>query len=192
MGIGQLSKPKGNRIVGIDASTKSLAYSVIENDKPIECGEVFFTGSTVFERLYSAKLISADLVSSGLLKADYVAIEAAVRVNSIQTYADLAYVYGCIIGELMVSNPEVHKIYPISWQSGIGNPNLTRKEKEDLKLASPGKSASWYLSEGRKIRKARTLDIAKQKGFLIPTNSDNIGDAAGLAIFASKSLTRQP
>jgi Holliday junction resolvasome RuvABC endonuclease subunit len=190
MGIGSLKKPKGTRVIGIDASTKSLAYAIIEDGKPLECGEVFFKGADVFARLLHAKQLTEALVKMGTLRADYVAIEAAVRVNSVQTYADLAYVYGAIISQLMVSNPQVHKIYPISWQSGIGNPNLTRKEKEDLKKASPGKSVSWYQNEGRKIRKARTLAIAKKAGFSIPTDSDNIGDACGLAIFASETLTR--
>jgi Holliday junction resolvasome RuvABC endonuclease subunit len=190
MGIGNLKKPKGTRVIGIDASTKSLAYAVIENGKPLECGEKFFKGADVFERLFHAKQITESLVKLGTLRADYVAIEAAVRVNSIQTYADLAYVYGAIIAELMASNPEVHKIYPISWQTGIGNPNLKTKEKADLKTANPGKSVSWYQNEGRKMRKGRTLVIAKHAGFLIPSDSDNIGDACGLALFASQTLTR--
>ena len=190
MGIGALTKKRGNRVIGIDASTKSLAWSIVEDGKAVDCGEVFFTGSDIFTRLLNAKTITKGLVGAGTLRADYVAIEAAVRVNSIQVYADLAYVYGSIIGELMVSNPEVHKIYPISWQSGIGNPNLKPAEKADLKKANPGKSASWYQNEGRKIRKARTLAIAKQSGFLIPSDSDNIGDACGLAIYASNNLTR--
>lgn len=190
MGIGSLTKPQGNRIIGIDASTNSLAYAVIENGKPIECGEEFFKGANVFERLSHAKRITESLVSQGILKADYIAIEAAVRVNSPKVFSNLSYVYGAIIGELMVSNPEVHEIYPISWQTGIGNPNLKPKEKEALKIASPGKSDSWYKNEGRKMRKQRTLVIARDKGFLIPSNSDNIGDACGLAIFASTDLVR--
>jgi Holliday junction resolvasome RuvABC endonuclease subunit len=189
MGIGNLTKKKGIRIIGIDASTKSLAWAVIEDGKPLDCGESFFEGANVFERLAQAKSITKDLVSAGTLRADYIAIEAAVKVNSVQTAMDLAYVYGAIIGELMVSNPQVHKVYPISWQGGIGNPNLTRNEKEDIKKANPGKSTSWYQNTGRKIRKAKTLVIANDFGFL-PGTSDNVGDACGLAIFTSKTLVR--
>jgi hypothetical protein len=128
-------------------------------------------------------------VKSGVLVGDYIAIESAVMVRNIQVAIDLAYVYGSIIGELMATNPQVHKVAPISWQSGIGNPNLKTAEKDKLKKDFPGKSKTWYQNKGREIRKQRTLDIANNY-FVIPDNSDNVGDAVGLALHVCKSLTR--
>jgi hypothetical protein len=91
---------------------------------------------------------------------------------------------------LMQFNPEVHKVAPISWQSGIGNPNLKKHEKDALIKDFPGKSKSWYQNKGRQIRKQRTLDIARGY-FDIPSDSDNIGDAVGLALHVTRTLTRQ-
>lgn len=191
MGIAKtLNTVEAKRVCGIDASTNSLAFAVFEGDEPVICGEVTFNGSTVFERLEDAKRKTAALVSAGILRADYVAIESAVMVRNIQTAIDLAYVYGAIIGELMAFNPQVHKVAPISWQSGIGNPNLKKAEKEKIQNDFPGKSKSWYQNKGREIRKQRTMDIARNH-FNIPSNSDNIGDAVGIALFVSKTLTRQ-
>jgi Holliday junction resolvasome RuvABC endonuclease subunit len=189
MGIGNLTKVKAKRVIGIDASTNSLAFAIFEGEKPISCGEVVFKGSTVFERLKDAKKKTRALVEADILKADYVAIESAIMVRNVQTAIDLAYVYGAIIGELMALNPQVHKIAPISWQSGIGNPNLKPAEKAEIQNLFPGKSKSWYQNKGRQIRKQRTLDIARDF-FDIPTGSDNIGDAVGLALHASRTLTR--
>jgi Holliday junction resolvasome RuvABC endonuclease subunit len=189
MGIGSLTKVKAKRVIGIDCSTNSLAFAVFEGETPIKCGEVFFKGKTVFERLSDAKAITKGLVENGTLQADYIAIESAIMVRNIQTAIDLAYVYGAVIGELMASNPEVHKVAPISWQSGIGNPNLKKAEKDQLQRDYPGKSKTWYSNEGRKMRKARTLSIAKEF-FTIPGDSDNVGDAVGLALFTSRVLTR--
>lgn len=189
MSIGQLTKVKANRVIGIDASTNSLAFAIFEDGKPISCGEVFFNGSTVFDRLNDAKRKTKALVDSGVLKGDYVAIESAIMVRNVQTAIDLAYVYGAIIGELMALNPQVHKVAPITWQSGIGNPNLKKAEKEALQKANPTKSKTWLQNEGRKMRKARTLDIAR-KHFKIPSDSDNVGDAVGLALYVSQTLTR--
>jgi Holliday junction resolvasome RuvABC endonuclease subunit len=190
MSLGQLSKVKAKKVIGIDASTNSLAFAIFEDDKPVRCGEVFFDGSTVFDRLKDAKKKTKALVESGVLVGDYIAIESAVMVRNIQVAIDLAYVYGAIIGELMAFNPQVHKVAPISWQSGIGNPNLKTAEKEDLKKANPGKSKTWYQNAGRELRKQRTLAIAR-KYFNIPSNSDNVGDAVGLALFVSQSLTKR-
>lgn len=190
MGIAKaLTKVKANRVCGIDASTNSLAFAVFEGETPIYCGEVKFNGSTVFERLKDAKRKTRLLVEAGYLRADYVAIESAVMVRNVQTAIDLAYVYGAIIGELMAFNPQVHKVAPISWQSGIGNPNLKKAEKEQIQRDFPGKSKTWYQNKGREIRKQRTLDIAHEY-FNIPGNSDNVGDAVGIALYASRTLTR--
>lgn len=188
MSVGRLTKVKAKRVIGIDASTNSLAFAIFEGDKPVQCGEVKFKGSTVFERLKDAKKKTRALVESGVLVADYIAIESAVMVRNIQVAIDLAYVYGAILGELMESNPEVHKVAPISWQSGIGNPNLKKHEKEAIQAEFPGKSKSWYQNKGREIRKQRTLDIARNH-FAIADGSDNVGDAVGLALFVGKTLT---
>lgn len=190
MGIGQLTKVKAGRVCGIDASTNSLAFAIFENGVPIRAGEVKFKGSTVFERLLDAKQKVRILVDTGVLQADYIAIESAIMVRNVQVAIDLAYVYGAIIGELMRLNPEVHKVAPISWQSGIGNPNLKKAEKDAIQKEFPGKSKTWYQNKGREIRKARTLEIARQY-FDIPSGSDNVGDAVGLALFVGKTLTRQ-
>lgn len=190
MSVGGLTKTKASRVIGIDASTNSLAFAIFEGETPISCGEVAFSGSTVFERLADAKMKTRALVSSGLLTADYVCIESAIMVRNVQTAIDLAYVYGAIIGELMACNPKVEKVAPISWQSGIGNPNLKKPEKEQIRIDFPGKSVTWYQNKGRLIRKQRTLDIA-QKFFAIPSGSDNIGDAVGIALFVSRALTRR-
>ena len=191
MSIGnKLTKVKAKRVCGIDASTNSLAFAVFEDDKPVHCGEVKFNGSTVFERLQDAKRKTNALVKAGVLTGDYVVIESAIMVRNIQTAIDLAYVYGAILGELGASAGKLEKVAPISWQSGIGNPNLKKHEKDAIKTEFPGKSASWYQNKGRQIRKQRTLDIARQY-FDIPSNSDNIGDAVGLALYVSKTLTRR-
>lgn len=190
MGIGALTRVKAKRVCGIDASTNSLAFAIFEGETPITCGEVTFNGSTVAERLKDAKRKTKALVESGVLKADYIAIESAIMVRNIQVAIDLAYVYGAILGELMEDNMEVHKVAPISWQSGIGNPNLKKAEKDAIQRDFPGKSKTWYQNKGRQIRKQRTLEIARNF-FSIDDGSDNVGDAVGIALFVSRSLTRR-
>lgn len=189
MGIGALTKKKASRVIGIDSSTNSIAFAVFEDGKPVQCGEVKFIGKTVFERLLDARKKVGALVAAGILRGDYVAVESTVMVRNHQTAIDMAYVLGAILSELMVNNPEVHKIAPISWQSGIGNPNLTTAEKDKIKNEFPGKSKQWYSNKGREIRKQRTLAIARNH-FTIPDGSDNIGDAVGIALFINKTLVR--
>lgn len=192
MGIATtLTKVKAKRVCGIDASTNSLAFAIFEGEKPIQCGEIKFKGSTPFERLKDARRKTRALVKAGTFDGvEYVAIESAIMVRNIQTAIDLAYVYGAIISEMSEVCKELHKVAPISWQSGIGNPNLKKAEKDKIMADFPGKSKSWYQNKGRLIRKQRTLDIARQF-FTIADGSDNVGDAVGIALHASRTLTRR-
>lgn len=191
MKIADLAKVRGSRVAGIDCSTNSLAFAVFDSGQPVKCGEVHFQGASVFERLPDAKAKTRALVDQGILRCDYIAIESAIMVRNIQTVIDLAYVYGAVIGELMEGSPVVEKVAPISWQSGIGVPNLTKVEKELIQKEFPGKSASWYQNKGRQIRKARILDVAREY-FDIHTNSDNVGDAVGIALHVSKTRVLTP
>lgn len=190
MKLEQLTKVKAQRVIGIDASTNSLAFAIFEGETPIRVGEVTFKGSTVFERLKDAKRKTRALVQAGVLDADYIAIESAIMVRNVQTAIDLAYVYGAILGELGEAAPNLEKVAPISWQSSIGNPNLKKAEKDAIQSEFPGKSKSWYQNKGREIRKARTLAIARNY-FTIPNGSDNMGDAVGIALHVSRNLTRR-
>lgn len=191
MGIGKtITTVKAQRVIGIDASTNSLAFAIFDGETPIQCGEINFNGSTVFERLKDAKKKTRLLVNKGVLQGDYIVIESAIMVRNVQTAIDLAYVYGAILGELGESTKQLQKVAPISWQTGIGNPNLKKAEKEQIQKDFPGKSKSWYQNKGRLIRKQRTLDIAREY-FDIADGSDNVGDAVGIALFASRTLTRR-
>lgn len=185
-----MTKVRAKRVCGLDCSTKSLAFAVMEGETPIQCGEIHFKGSTPFERLKDARKKVRALVKAGTFDGvDFIAIESAIMVRNVQVAIDLAYVYGVIIGELSDVCKELHKVAPISWQSGIGNPNLKTAEKTQLQLNYPGKSKTWYQNKGREIRKARTLEIAR-KYFVIEDGSDNVGDAVGIALFSSRQLTR--
>lgn len=189
MSLTDLKKTKAHRVMGIDCSTNSLAFAIFENGKPVECGEIFFEGKTAFKRLNDARTKTQALVDSGKFKVDYVAIEAAIMVRSIQVAIKLAYVYGAVMGVLMQVAEDVVEVPPITWQTAIGNPNLKPAEKAAIKIEFPDKSASWYQNKGREIRKQRTLTIARQH-FTIQDGSDNVGDAVGIAIYASTVLTR--
>lgn len=186
MRLADLGKARASRVIGIDCSTNTLAFAIFEDGHPVTCGEFAFEGASVFERLADAQKKTRAMVSLGIFQADYIAIESAIMVNSPQVAIDLAYVYGAVMGELMVGSPVVERVAPISWQTGIGNPNLKAHEKSAIKNDFPGKSESWYKNKNRKFRKQRTLDIAKNY-FVITTDSDNVGDAVGIALFVSET-----
>ncbi len=56
MKLAELVKTKASRVLGIDASTNSFAFCLMENDKPLKWGKIEFAGADIYEKIYDAKL----------------------------------------------------------------------------------------------------------------------------------------
>lgn len=170
-----------NKILGIDASTNSIAFCLMHDSKPIRWGEITFRGATVYERILDAKRKTRAIRER--LDYDTICIEAAVSVKSVATGLKMAYMFGTIMGELMYDDTRVVEVHPLKWQGYINNPNFTKSEKEAVKKEFPGKTESWYRNKVRELRKQRTIDFASTLG--INTDNDNVGDAVGIAWWGS-------
>lgn len=186
MSISRLLKPRTTRVMGIDASTNSIAYCIFDGDSPVEYGEIMFNGSTIYDRILDAKRKIRALKSR--FSVEFVVIEAAVMVRSAQTGLKMAYVFGTIMGELLENGAKVVEVHPITWQSYIGNKNFTAAQKAQVKKDNPGKSDTWIKGHIREMRKQKTMDFVRDLG--VKTTSDNVADAAGISWYAIKNLVR--
>ncbi|MEY4331358.1 MAG: hypothetical protein RLZZ196_96 [Bacteroidota bacterium] len=169
------------KVLGIDASTNSIAFCLFDGDTPVKWGELMFHGSTVYERILDAKRKVRAIRER--LNYDTICIEAAVSVKSVATGLKMAYMFGTIMGELMYDDTKVVEVHPLKWQGYINNPNFTKAEKENVKKEFPGKSESWYKNKIRELRKQRTIKFASTLG--IYTENDNVADAVGIAWWGS-------
>jgi len=187
MSLAKLKKKYSGRVIGVDASTNSFAFCVIDQDKIIKYGEIFFEGSDIYERILDAKNKMGALKKEKFFDdIDFMAIEAAVSVKSVHTGIKMAYVFGAIMGEILSKNIKVVEIHPLTWQSFIGNNNFTKEQKQEVKKQFPGKSENWYKAKIREIRKGKTNEFARSKG--VRTSSDNVSDALGIGWYFSHSL----
>ena len=180
MSLAKLVKPKAHKVLGIDASTNSFAFCLMEERVAVKWGEIVFEGADVYERILDAKRKIKAFKNQ--LDTDFVVMEAAISVKSVATGIKMAYVFGAIMGELLTDNIKVVEIHPITWQSYLGNKNFTKAEKQAVKDEFPGKSENWYKGKIRELRKARTITFVKGMG--IDTENDNVADAAGIAWYA--------
>ena len=180
MSLAKLVNKRSNKVLGIDASTNSIAFCLMDNKKPVKWGEITFDGGDIYQRILDAKRKIKAFKKE--LDTDFVVIEAAISVKSVHTGIKMAYVFGAIMGELLSDNVEVVEVHPITWQSYLGNKNFTKAEKQKVKDDFPGKSENWYKAKVRELRKARTIDFARTLG--INTENDNVADAAGIAWYA--------
>ena len=188
MTLASLIKIKANRVLGIDASTNSIAFCLMENDVPLKWGKINLTGNNIYEKIYDAKVKVHVMLDE--LKADYIAVEGAVLVRSPDAVIKLSYVYGVVIAELMSTGADVITISPTAWQSYIGNKNPTKDEKSSIRLANPGYADSWYKNQLRNMRKQRTADYFNNKYGLAVDDFD-VADSFGIAHYANMELTKR-
>ena len=186
MSLAKLYKTRGSRIMGIDASTHTIAFCIFDGEDVVEYGEVTFDGGTVYERILDAKRKISAIRKR--FDVDFIALEAAVMVRSAETGLKMAYIFGAILGELLESGASVIEIHPITWQSFIGNTNFTKAQRAAVKSEYPGKSDTWISNKIREMRKRKTMDFFSKKG--VVTTSDNVADAAGVAWYAVNNLAR--
>jgi Holliday junction resolvasome RuvABC endonuclease subunit len=188
MTLASLVKTKASKVLGIDASTNSIAFCLMENDVPLKWGKINLVGNDIYEKIYNAKVNMSAML--GELSADYIAVEGAVLVRSPDAVIKLSYVYGVVIAELMSTGAKVITISPSSWQAYIGNKNPTKDEKSGIRLANPGYADSWYKNQLRNMRKQRTADYFNRKYNLNVVDFD-VADSFGIAHYANKVLTQR-
>jgi len=188
MNLASLVKTKANRVLGIDASTNSVAFCLMENDVPLKWGKIELSGSDIYEKIYDAEVKMKAMLNE--LKSDYIVVEGAILVRSPDAVIKLSYVYGVVIAELMSTGAKVITISPSSWQAYIGNKNPTKDEKSAIRLANPGYADSWYKNKLRNIRKQRTADYFNRKYNLNVVDFD-VADSFGIAHYANKILTER-
>lgn len=191
MKLTDLQKTKASKVLGIDCSTKSLAFCIFYNRKPVKWGKVLFEGATVFDRLKDASQKVRALMHE--FDVDFIAMEGAILANNknVRVTIDLSLVYGAVLAQLLFGRAKVIHVSPLEWQRAIGNPPFTRAETAQMKLDYPGKSASWYTGQKRKIRKQRTMDFINGKWPAMNITDDDVGDACAIAYYAYNQLTRR-
>ena len=188
MKLGELIKLKANRVLGIDASTNSIAFCLMEDNHPLKWGKVDLVGSDIYEKIYDAKVKMNVMLDE--LKSDYIAVEGAILVRSPDAVIKLSYVYGVVIAEFMSTGSRVITISPSSWQAYIGNKNPTKEEKAGIRLKNPGYADSWYKTQLRNMRKQRTVDYFNNK-YKISLDDFDVADSFGIAHYANKVLTER-
>jgi Holliday junction resolvasome RuvABC endonuclease subunit len=188
MTLASLKKTQANRVLGIDASTNSIAFCLMENDVPLKWGKINIIGNDIYEKIYDAKVKMSVMLDE--LKSDYIVVEGAILVRSPDAVIKLSYVYGVVIAELMSTGASVITISPTSWQAYIGNKNPTKEEKSAIRLKNPGYADSWYKTQIRNMRKQRTVDYFNKK-YNLSLDDFDVADSFGIAHYANKVLTER-
>jgi Holliday junction resolvasome RuvABC endonuclease subunit len=176
-------------IIGIDASTNTLAFCYMTSDgHPHMWGEFSLgKGADLHTRLGQAYKNIENLLDVVLEDTEnaHCYIESAVKMSNIKTTINLSYMYGIIIGAMKSRGITVHEVSPITWQNFIGNKALSKTEKQAFADQYRNLSPSTVKNKIREFRKQRTIKWVKQT-FDKDIESDNCADAFGICWYGVK------
>jgi Holliday junction resolvasome RuvABC endonuclease subunit len=173
--------------ISIDSSTQSLAFAIWTTELEAY-GKVVFehTSKNIYDKAGVIGKRSGASLSKliEVYKIKNMVIEKPIFANSPQTASNLALAQGALVGASIFAGIEdVVGVEPITWSAHIGNANLTKKEKEKIKLDNPGQTLNWYKTKQRDFRKQRTMDYVNKR-FDLNILDNDIGDAIGIGCYA--------
>lgn len=172
------------KVLGIDWSSKSCAYALIEDGVLIQHGEVFFKGINIFDSLTNARKTLTEEFSLALDDSiDFIGIEKPVKVVSLSTALTLSHYFGVIASFIGETEAQKTIVAPLAWQSFIGNPNISGERKTEWMVQHPEYKTKSQISNGiRQYRKNKTIQWVKDN-YNIEVGNDNLSDAIGIAHF---------
>lgn len=175
---------KIKRFLALDCATTNTGFALFDNNKLITFGKLYFDGDSEYQKALSA----AQIMHAFLMewKAPVLILESSFFGPNPNIATNLAVSHGAVIGAAALSGvTSIASVVPIQWQTGIGNPRLTREEKHAIITEYPGKSSSWYKKAGVVLRKERTIKIVKDS-LDVDTRDNDVADAVGIGLFVTR------
>lgn len=169
--------------MGVDCSTQKMSWVIVdENAKVVDYGEIFFEGSNFIKRYQNIRTkVMAELDT--FEGVEYIAFEKAIMARNQDVALKLAGSFAVALSCLAEVDAQAVEVAPTTWQTAIGNPVIRADSKKKLlAMHSELKTASKQNAFIRNYRKQKTIDYVEGRtGIKMP--NDDLGDAAGLALF---------
>lgn len=173
------------KVMGVDMSSTSLAFSVFDQSKLCQWGKVYIDGSDNFSKC--GDIIKKFSGLCDLVQPDLVVFESSTYVNNNAVMKQLSMVFGAAAGVAINAGAQVQDVPPTTWQSYIGNPANSKKQKQEFAAANPEMSDSKIKVELRKARKQKNIDFVKSQ-YSVIIDDDDVADAICVGHYAIGKL----
>lgn len=183
-------KPVPAIVVGIDASSTAIAFSIF-NQQEDQTFLVKTCKISLNNFPMNAKLqIISSFINALLkdIKIDYIFVEQPIYIQNPATSRILSQVSGHILGECLKYCPNVSEVTIANWKSFIGYKNVSKAEKEKW-TREMGEKESKKMAASE--RKQRTIRIIHQKISGIDHVIDNdICDSIGIGLYGLSLINK--
>lgn len=150
-----VSKMKGCRVIAIDPASHSLAWSILDMDssgvKIVDYGKIDFKSIPELSNKFMQIKNEMPMICQ-TYKPNVAIIEQSVFIQNFQASRILSYIIGFTWGELDDFCSIVQDVNPLSWKSGIGYKNVSKKEVAQIKEKYGEKGIQGVLNNERKNR----------------------------------------
>jgi Holliday junction resolvasome RuvABC endonuclease subunit len=183
-----LSAVKDTRLLSIDPSSHSLAWVVLDASmssiKIVASGKIEYRKDKEISSKFS-KIDSGLKEIVAMYSPKHAVIEQSIYVQNFQTSRVISYIIGYSWGVLSQSDCIVEDVNPLTWKSGIGYKNLTKKDVAEISARGTGTNAQTKLKDERKKRVRDIVRFLFAEGD-INLDDDDIIDAAGIGLWFVK------
>lgn len=171
------------RIMGVDCSSNSFAFSVFEGDVLKHYGDIRFGKGDIHHRINRAQeQIRAMKPVWGDIDSIY--YESAVYIQNKQTVILLSMALGAAIAPVVTDDTLVFPTHPMNWQRTM-NPPFTKEQRVKIADKYQDKSASWIKNKTRLLHKEKSIRQV-EKLYGVVTTSDDVSDAILIGAWGAK------
>lgn len=182
-----ISRPES--FCAIDASTNSMAFAYFRDNKLDSYGKIKYYGSDIYEKIVDTAH-KTGVFFKNFSELTHIVIEQPIYLNSPKTAANLSMSHGALVASAALTGVDhIASVSPMQWQNWAGNKRLTVAEKDAIKNATPGKSASWYKTQERQFRKQRTIKFVNDR-YGLRVDDDDVADAIAIGSWAIDNWTK--
>lgn len=180
-----VSKVKNCRVMSIDPASHSLAWSVLDISENsisvVDCGKISLISKPEMSGKFTIIKNELPAICSNF-KPDVCVIEQSVFIQNFQSSRIISYIIGFTWGILDDYCNNVMDVNPLTWKSGIGYKNISKKEAALIEKEFGKKGLQQRLSNERKQRVRDILDT-KIDNFQSDGLDSDITDAIGIGMW---------
>lgn len=174
--INKMSGTDRTRVLGIDPSSNAIAWTVIEDGRPVRWGKmIFYRKSTLADKFKMLKPMIDLMVAEA--QPTFVVIEQMISVQNPQTTRILSYIAGAIYYELSTMGYEVVDTPPMTWKNYHGYTRVTK----NLIAAN-----RWTKKEADHFRKSQLQDKIADKWEWFKYSDSDVSDSCGIALWGAE------
>lgn len=168
-------------VAGVDASTKSVAVSIVNRNGPLGMFLIELEHGDIYSRLSSVRQRFIAIMK--MHRPEICVIEAPIMVQNPETMKHMAYVIGILFGACLELGIRVQDVPPMRWKSHLGYKALSKHDKEQIIEKMGATDGKAYIRNYNKSS-IQSILVNRYPRFKTAISNHDLADSLGVAVYA--------